>query len=146
MVSVSEHDRAVLQGSLSNVLGEEGTDILMGLLPLDGSDDVARREDVAALRGDLDGLGRSLRGEIASVRQDLRGEIADLRQQLRGDMQALEGRLHQEIESLGATLRLEMQAGDARLAVGFHRDMVRQTWILAGTVVAAMSALGAVLH
>jgi hypothetical protein len=39
-----------------------------------------------------------------------------------------------------------MQAGDARLAVGFHRDMVRQTWILAGTVVAAMSALGAVLH
>jgi hypothetical protein len=124
MVSVSEHDRAVLQGSLSNVLGEEGTDILMGLLPLDGSVDVARREDVAALRGDLDGLGRSLRG----------------------DMQALEGRLHQEIESLGATLRLEMQAGDARLAVGFHRDMVRQTWILAGTVVAAMSALGAVLH
>jgi hypothetical protein len=58
-----------------------------------------------------------------------------------------------ELEQLGSTLRLEMQAMESRLrletqrmAAGFHRDMVRQTWILAGTLLAGMGALGGLLH
>ena len=43
-------------------------------------------------------------------------------------------------------LRLEMQAGEARLSAAFHRDMVRQTWIFAGTVIAAAGTLGGLLR
>ena len=149
MVSVSEREREVLYQSLIGGIGEEGTGILMGLLPLDDGDDVARRSDVAGLRGDVDGLRgdvRALRSDLDGMGRSLRGEIAGLREDMRGEMRGLEGRLRHDVEALGTALRLEMQAGDARLAVGFHRDMVRQTWVLAGTFVAAVSALGALLH
>lgn len=51
-----------------------------------------------------------------------------------------------ELDALGGALRLEMQAGEARLSASFHRDMVRQTWIFAGTVIAAAGTLGGLLR
>ena len=34
----------------------------------------------------------------------------------------------------------------AQNAAAFHRDMIRQTWILAGTLIAGLGSLGALLH
>ena len=51
-----------------------------------------------------------------------------------------------EIENVAASLRLEMQAMESRLTAAFHRDMVRQTWVLAGTLLAGMGALGGLLR
>jgi hypothetical protein len=60
----------------------------------------------------------------------------------REDLEQASTTLRLEIQ----TLRLEMQASESRLSATFHRDMVRQTWILAGTLLAGMSALGGLLH
>jgi hypothetical protein len=35
---------------------------------------------------------------------------------------------------------------ESRLTAAFHRDMVRQTWILAGTLLAGLGALGGLLR
>jgi len=43
-------------------------------------------------------------------------------------------------------LRLEMLVMEARLTAGFHRDLIRQTWILAGTLLAGLGALGGLLR
>lgn len=51
-----------------------------------------------------------------------------------------------ELEHASSTLRLEMQAMEARLSTAFHRDMVRQTWVLAGTLLAGLGALGGLLR
>ena len=40
----------------------------------------------------------------------------------------------------------DLEKSAALLTAAFHRDMVRQTWIFAGTVVAAMGALGGLLR
>ena len=60
----------------------------------------------------------------------------------RRDMEAT----RHDIEHLGTTLRLEMQVMESRLSAAFHRDMVRQTWILAVTLIAGMGALAGLLH
>jgi phytoene dehydrogenase-like protein len=51
-----------------------------------------------------------------------------------------------ELEHVASTLRLEMQAMESRLTASFHRDTVRQTWILAGTLLAGLGTLGGLLH
>ena len=47
-----------------------------------------------------------------------------------------------DLELATSALRLEMKT----MAVAFHRDMTRQTWILAGTLLAGLGALGGLLH
>ena len=61
--------------------------------------------------------------------------------------------LGRDIESLGRELRLEIATSAAELrremagmATGLHRDMVRQTWVLLATVLAAVGAVGGLLH
>ena len=40
----------------------------------------------------------------------------------------------------------DLEILEARLTAGFHRDMVRQTWIFVASMFAGLGALGAVLH
>jgi len=40
----------------------------------------------------------------------------------------------------------DLEILEARLTVGFHRDMVRQTWIFVASMFAGLGALTAVLH
>lgn len=60
----------------------------------------------------------------------------------RGDLEQATTTLRLEMQ----TLRLEMQASESRLSARFHRDMVSQTWILAGTLLAGMSAVAGFLR
>ena len=40
----------------------------------------------------------------------------------------------------------DLEVLESRLTAQFHRDMVRQTWILAGTLLAGLGTLGGLLH
>jgi hypothetical protein len=116
IVAVTEADRRVLHQTLAAKLGEREANILMEILPPLDWGDLARQGDIGAVRSEID----AVRSEIAAVRA--------------------------EIDNQGAALRLEMQVMESRLTVGFHRDMVRQTWILAGTLLAGLGGLGSLLH
>jgi hypothetical protein len=48
-----------------------------------------------------------------------------------------------DIASSEARLRLEMQLLGSNLSASFHRDIVRQTWIVVATIVAAFGAFAA---
>ena len=73
-----------------------------------------------ARRSDVEALGRELRLEIATGAAELRREMA-----------VMAGGLRQEM---------------AVMANGLHRDMIRQTWVLLATVLAAVGAVGGLLH
>ena len=60
----------------------------------------------------------------------------------RSDVESLGRELRMEIATSAAEIRREM----AVMAVGFHRDMTRQTWVLLATVLAAVGAVGGLLH
>jgi hypothetical protein len=60
----------------------------------------------------------------------------------RADIDALDTRIDQR----AALLRLELQAMEHRLTAGFHRDMVKQTWILAGMIVTAIGSVAGLLR
>ena len=51
-----------------------------------------------------------------------------------------------DLDHVAAMLRLEMQATESRLSAAFHRDLARQTWILAGTLIAGMGTLAGLLR
>jgi hypothetical protein len=145
-VSVSERDRRVLHRALVDHIGEEEAGVLMDLLLPGEWGEMARRSDIEALRSDLDGLGHRLRSDIDAAVGGLRGEMERSADGLRGEMERSADGLRGELDGLGSALRLEMKVSEARLTAAFHRDMVRQTWILAGTVIAAMGAVGGLLH
>jgi hypothetical protein len=68
-MAIDERARFALHSRLRDVLGEEeATTLMSGLAPRTW-DEVAKREDLEALRADL-------RAEMADLRADLRGEMA----------------------------------------------------------------------
>jgi hypothetical protein len=88
-VSVTDKDRRELFDGLVSVLGEVRAGVLMELLPPVGWGDVARRGDLAELRGEMAELRVDLRGEMA----ELRGEMAELRVELKGEIAAVRSQL-----------------------------------------------------
>jgi hypothetical protein len=42
--------------------------------------------------------------------------------------------------------RKDLDILEARLTAGFHRDMVRQTWVFVASMFAGLGALAVVLH
>ena len=40
----------------------------------------------------------------------------------------------------------DLELLEAKLTTGFHRDMVRQTWVFVGSMFAGLGALSALLH
>ena len=93
---VSDQDRRVLYTSLSQTLGEHPAAVMMELLPPVGWGDVARHDDLVAVRGGM----AELRGEMAELRAEFkggmaefRGEMAELRAELKGDIVELRGEM-----------------------------------------------------
>jgi hypothetical protein len=63
-------------------LDRKRANTLMELLPPVGWSDVARRSDIAELRGEMAGLRAELKGEMAELRADVRSALADFRTQI----------------------------------------------------------------
>ena len=54
--------------------------------------------------------------------------------------------LKADVDNSAALLRADVERSAAALTAAFHRDMVRQTWVLAGTVLAAMGTVAGLLR
>jgi hypothetical protein len=71
---VSDHDRDDLYVAVVESLGAGAADTLMELLPPVGWTDVARKSDIAELRGEM----AELRGEMAQLRAHVDGQLPKL--------------------------------------------------------------------
>lgn len=60
----------------------------------------------------------------------------------RADLESVRRELELQIEKSASDLRAEI----ATLGAGFHREMVRQTWVLAGALLSAAGVLGGLLR
>ena len=78
-----------LHRMLGQAVGEPTAGALMEFSPPVGWADVATKDDLRTLAGELRGEFAELRGEFA----ERRGEVAELRGEFRGELRALEGRL-----------------------------------------------------
>ena len=83
-MSVTDHERRVLFDRLEAVLGPTEAAVLMELLPPVGWADVARRGDIAELRGEMAELRAELKSEMAELGTELRAEVAELRSEVHG--------------------------------------------------------------
>ena len=77
-----EQRRARLARRLEQVLGREEAETLMAQLPPYDWPDLATKQDLAELRGDMEQLRTDFKGEIEQLRTELKGDMA----QLRGEM------------------------------------------------------------
>ena len=74
-MSVDERTRHEMYSGLEEKLGTSVADALMAHLPPTGWADVARRDDVSALRADLDAQGVLLRAEMQAMEARLGARI-----------------------------------------------------------------------
>ena len=124
-MAIDETARFELHEGLREVLGDARADSLMSLLPPTGWADVATKHDLDVVRGDV----ARLRDDLARLRDELGREIASVRDGMARMEARLEARFDERIDYVVETL-------EARLMVAFHREMIRQFWALAGTLIA----------
>ena len=131
-----EQRRARLARRLEQVLGREEAETLMAQLPPYDWPDLATKQDLAELRGDMEQLRTELKGEIEQLRTELKGDMAQLRGELTGDME----QLRTEFKGDMAQLRGEM--GELRGEMGLEMAKHVRTHIIATvTAVAATGSL-----
>jgi len=126
-----EQWRARLARRLEQVLGREEAETLMAQLPPYDWPDLAIKQDLAELRGDMEQLRTELKGEIEQLRTELKGDMAQLRGEI-GELRGETGELRGEM----GELRGEM--GEMRLEMAKH---VRTHIIATVTAVAATGSL-----
>ncbi|MFI5047284.1 MAG: hypothetical protein ACHQIG_09495 [Acidimicrobiia bacterium] len=113
-MAIDERRRLELADAVKRTLGDEAGLTLMEMLTPVGWADVATKQDLAAVRADIDRLRVDLTREIGGVRSDLTGEIGALRNEVDLKFDTLEHKV------MGA----------------FHKEMTAQTWRLLSGVTA----------
>ena len=131
-MAIDETARFELHEGLREVLGDTRADSLMSLLPPTGWADVATKHDLDVTRDDM----ARLRDDVARLRDELGREIASVRDDIARMEVRLEARFDERITHAVDTI-------EARLMAAFHREMIRQFWALAGTLVAIAGILTA---
>lgn len=131
-MAIDETARFELHEGLREVLGDTRADSLMSLLPPTGWADVATKHDLDVVRDDV----ARLRDDLARLRDELGREIAGVRD----DMARMEVRLEARFDEC---ITYAVDTIEARLMAAFHREMIRQFWALAGTLVAIAGILTA---
>lgn len=155
-MEIDETARFELHGRLREVLGEVRGDDLMGLLPPVGWADVATKDDVALVRERVAGVAADVvdvRRQVAALdrRVDemdarLTGRIDQLDARLAGRIDQLDSRIDQldsRIDQLDRSFDDRIGRLEDRLTATFHRQMNRQIWAMAGTLVGAAAVISA---
>ena len=109
-------------------------------------ENLATKDDVEHLRGDVEKLEVSLRGDIDHLRGDvehLRGDMEKLETSLREDMGKLETSLRGDMEKLA--LRTDLEKTEAKMMGEMSKLAHRLTVRLGGAIGAAVAILAAVV-
>lgn len=151
-MEIDETARFELHGRLREVLGEVRGDDLMGLLPPVGWADVATKDDVALVRERVAGVA----ADVVDVRRQvaaLERRVDEMDARLTGRIDQLDSRIDQldsRIDQLDSRIdQLDRSFDDRigrledRLTATFHRQMNRQIWAMAGTLVGAAAVISA---
>ena len=113
----ADDDRRELFDLLEAWIGSRGAALLMSAIPPVGWNELATKNDLvgvrgemaelrgemAELRGELKGDMAELRGEMAELRAELKGEMAELRAELKGEMSDLRVEVRSMLPKLAAT-------------------------------------------
>jgi hypothetical protein len=140
MMAVDEAGRLRLYRRLEEVLGVDEAEVLMAQLPLRGWDDLATKEDIVGLRGDIGNETGGLRGEIGTLRGEIANEIGGLRGELgtlRGDISNDIGQLRGDIGGL----RGEIGGVEHRLATQARMQFVALLGFLVAFAAVLVTAL-----
>lgn len=113
-MELDETARFELHETLREVLGEARGDTLMSMLPPVEWSDVATKPDVAALEKRVDDR-----------------------------FAALEKRVDERFAALEERVEHRLAALEERLTAAFHREMNRQIWAMAGTLIGLAAVLTA---
>ena len=105
---------------------------------------LATKEDIKLLKGEIEVVKADLKGEIEVVKADLKGEIEVVKADLKGEIEAVRADLKGEIEVVKADL--ERQIAEVRIDMSNEfKSLYRNLWAMAGVIVAATVALGKLL-
>ena len=117
-------------------------------------ENLATKDDVEHLRGDVEKLEVSLRGDVEKLETSLRGDMEKLEASLRGDMEKLEASLRGDMEKLEVSLREDMgkmalrtdlEKTEAKMMGEMSKLAHRLTVRLGGAIGAAVAILAAVV-
>jgi len=123
-MAIDERRRLELADAVKRTLGDEAGLTLMDMLPPVGWADVATKQDLVALRADVDGM-------VAATRHDLARDIDALRREMSQRFELVDQRF----------VALEHQ-----LLGAFHKEMTAQTWRLVTAATAMFGLFAAVVH
>ena len=144
-MSVDERRRLELADAVKRALGDDAGITLMEMLPPVGWADVATKQDLLVLRGDIDRLGddiRNLRGEFGTLRGEfgtLRGEFGTLR----GEFGTLRGEFS-ELRNEFGTLRGDFKDLQVQFEQKFREMLVTMMQLVIGGFLVGILAIVAV--
>ena len=87
------------------------------------TENLATKDDVAAVRADLTAVREELRGEISGVREELRGEINGVREELREEIKAASDDLRRYVDQRLAELEKREQERESRIFAEFKAQV-----------------------
>ncbi|MGH8884371.1 MAG: hypothetical protein ACRDYX_04210 [Egibacteraceae bacterium] len=137
-MAVDERTRHGLYTRLEEVLGGEHAMTLMEHLPPVGWADVATKQDLGVLKGDLAALEQRLGQRIDGLEERIDLKIDGLEERIDLKMEGLEGRIDlkidgleeridHKVDGLEERIDLKMEALKHELRSDFHTELVVQT-------------------